>query len=338
MKIAVIGGGLFGCTAAWMLARRNEVHLFEVQPELLTRASANNQFRLHRGFHYPRSPETIEECKAALDSFEAQYPAAVAKGGFQYYAIPKEGSKTTPTDFEYVMAEHNLWFDLVKNSGWFNDDVMDAVYRVEEDRVDLLGLKFEVELKLAETGVRVHKMLPAHPALRDKFDKIIVACYAGNNEVLETLGCKTQLYKYQLVEKPVVRLPDEMSETGIVIIDGPFGCVDPMASSPFHLLGHVTKAVHREMVGIKPEFGPQMAIESNVSNIISDLVRYIPVVGQATPVKSLTVTRMVLPMKEDTDERPTLVTKHDDQVMSIFSGKMSTCVNAAQEIIEEINT
>ena len=54
--IAIIGGGFFGATVAYVLAEAGyPVTLFEKHDDLLQAASGINQFRLHRGYHYPRS-------------------------------------------------------------------------------------------------------------------------------------------------------------------------------------------------------------------------------------------------------------------------------------------
>ena len=61
MKIAVIGGGIFGITTAFTLGKEYDVELFEKNNDLLKAASGSNQFRVHRGYHYPRSMETVLE-------------------------------------------------------------------------------------------------------------------------------------------------------------------------------------------------------------------------------------------------------------------------------------
>ena len=58
MKIAVIGGGIFGVTIASKLAKSNSVDLYEQENDILKSASGINQYRLHRGYHYPRSSST----------------------------------------------------------------------------------------------------------------------------------------------------------------------------------------------------------------------------------------------------------------------------------------
>ena len=45
--------------------------------------------------------------------------------------------------------------------------------------------------------------------------------------------------------------------------------------------------------------------------------------------------RTVLPNKDATDERPTVV-RFDDNIIYLFSGKVGNCVEAAKEIINKI--
>ena len=69
-RIAVVGGGIFGTTAALYAARAGHtVHLFEKRPSLLREASGINQYRLHRGYHYPRSTDTALSALQAESSF-----------------------------------------------------------------------------------------------------------------------------------------------------------------------------------------------------------------------------------------------------------------------------
>ena len=46
--------------------------------------------------------------------------------------------------------------------------------------------------------------------------------------------------------------------------------------------------------------------------------------------------RTVLPNKDKDDARPTLVEKTTNKIFNIFSGKIGTCVNAADEILEVV--
>ena len=63
-KLAVIGGGWYGCYCALRLRKLGfAVDLYEAKAELFDGVSKNFGFRLHSGPHYPRSPVTRRECQ-----------------------------------------------------------------------------------------------------------------------------------------------------------------------------------------------------------------------------------------------------------------------------------
>src|SRR6185437_2329531 len=72
-KVAVAGAGIYGATIAIRLAEQgHNVRLFDPLG-ILRGASAINQFRIHSGYHYPRSPETITETLEARAEFTAAF-------------------------------------------------------------------------------------------------------------------------------------------------------------------------------------------------------------------------------------------------------------------------
>ena len=94
MKIAIVGGGIFGLTTAWILAKEGfSVDLYEEKKDVFMATSGINQFRLHRGYHYPRSIETIKDCLSGEKKFREFYPEIVIDAPHEhYYAIAKEDS------------------------------------------------------------------------------------------------------------------------------------------------------------------------------------------------------------------------------------------------------
>ena len=64
MKVAVVGGGFYGIMASLEAAKFRkvkEVYIFEKEASLMQAAGKYNQARLHLGFHYPRSFQTIKQ-------------------------------------------------------------------------------------------------------------------------------------------------------------------------------------------------------------------------------------------------------------------------------------
>lgn len=366
MRIAVIGGGIFGCTAAIHAVRaEHEVHLFEKAGALMQGASAVNQFRLHRGYHYPRSPETGRECRVGNVSFRQEYgeaiiPAEKRKHGGQYYAIAREGSKVSADEyFSFLQASKLPARPVPASIAGLNADSVDLVLEVLEGAIDPVRLKALVSEKMA--GVHVHLGTnPRVPPSRKDFDQIIIAAYAGTNIVARQLGCRTTPLQFEVCEKPVVRLPARWRDVGVVVMDGPFCSIDPYGTTGLHVLGHVQHAIHWTRTGDSafeemrtgPERGgrfrgvacwaPKVALNagiiakpagSNYPKFVEAGSHFFPALKDAEYIGSMFTVRAVLPNRDATDERPTLVHRLDDQVVRIFSGKIGTAVEAARQAL-----
>jgi hypothetical protein len=336
MRIAVIGGGLFGSTAAIYAARAgHDVHLFEAKNGLMLGATAGTYARLHRGYHYPRDPATGRESRRAEASFRDEYGFAVVDGGQQFYVVPPD-SPVSGEQFRSFLDNEDLQFTEDRH-----------VFNVREPRVNLSLLSALVRLKVIAANVKVHLGERAPKGLRQEFDRIVVATYSGLNETLWELGHVPAEYRFQVVERPIVFLPERFRSTSVVVIDGPFGCLDPLDDTPLHMLGHVVHTVHAQNTGIRPEIPAELASSidqgiistppvTNFRKVVDDLAKYIPGVSEAVHIGSSFVVRAVLAHKESTDARPTIVTKHGDQVISVLSGKLGTACRAAQEIVDMI--
>lgn len=345
MRVAVIGGGIFGCTAAIEAARAgHEVHLYERGNALLQAASGINQFRLHAGFHYPRSPETVRECQEGLASFKKAYPRAIIERGRQFYAIAREGSKTSASAFLNFCAAHGLPYG--RGGEFVNWSAISEVVSVNEARVDVQRLRASVMRKLR--GVHLHLGRPASIDLRDEFDQIVIATYAATNEVAQALAAPVAPFQYEVVEKPVLRLPRAFADVSIVVMDGEFCSVDPFGNTGLHVMGHVKHAIHSSNTGLKPEVPGHLArylnrcviVEpehSRFRRFIESGRRFIPILAEAEHQGSMFTVRAVLPNRDHDDARPTVVERLDDQVIRVFAGKLGCSVNAARSVVTSLD-
>ncbi len=97
-KVAVVGGGWYGChIASSMLALGFSVTLFEQHDRLLNEASGNNQFRLHLGFHYPRHAGTRIQSRDGFSRFIERYSELSRSIDNNIYAVP---NRTSLVDFD----------------------------------------------------------------------------------------------------------------------------------------------------------------------------------------------------------------------------------------------
>ena len=124
LKVGIIGGGIFGLTAAIYLSKfSKKIIIFEKNSEILCGATKYNHNRHHYGFHYPRSLKTVRQCQNSKILFEKTYNKAVDYRFKNYYAISKFNSKIDPSFFENFCNQGNLVFDSVEApSDIFNTD------------------------------------------------------------------------------------------------------------------------------------------------------------------------------------------------------------------------
>lgn len=344
MRVCVVGGGLFGATAAFMAARAgHDVHLFEAKARIMSGATSACYYRLHRGYHYPRSPETGIESLNAEALFRGEYGRAVVDGGTQLYAIPIR-SKVSGLEFERFMERMGLAYKRLHGHPLLETD---CVFEVAEPRIDAAMLAQIVSDRIHEAGITVDYGVQDLRSLRDEFDRIIVATYANTNSVLAELGCEPQPYRFQVVEKPIVELPDTFRDTSIVVMDQ--CCIDPHQWTNYHALGHVIGTIHSQNSGtegwiddkLKPliERGLIRQYESDVWDIsrvreTAELIAdHVPAVRGCNYIGSMFTLRAVLTWQERTDARPTLVDRLDNQVIRVFSGKLGTAVAAARDVV-----
>lgn len=344
MRIAVIGGGIFGTTAAIHAARAGHaVELFEENAQLLSAASTINQYRLHRGYHYPRSPETARSCIEAQASFRDEYADAIVGDLRHFYGIAKRGSLISSAQFAAFCEKLGLPQRAISVPDVIDPAHADA-FEVFEASIDPDALLSLVTKKLAESGVHVHLGARADAANTGTFDKVILAAYASGNRALAAAGAAPREYQFEVCEKPVVTLPREFGLTDIVILDGPFMSVGPKGRNGTYVLGHVTHAIHATNVGLEPQVpaalrdclnngviaNPRV---TNFERFIESGAAFIPPLAQARHIGSMYTVRAVLPGCEDTDERPTLVQRAGNRAINIFSGKIVNCVEAARRAL-----
>lgn len=345
--MAVVGAGIYGISVSTLLAEHHDVDLFEANSDILMGASMVNQHRLHRGYHYPRSPETVEGCLMAEQSFLEVYGDAVIHTGNQFYAIAKEDSKTSKEAYLTFCKSNHLAYKNTTLS-LLNSKKIDLTIQVEEKRIDHIKLKHICRERLAHSGIRVFLNKKVELSDLTAYDQVIVCTYSALNNVLQNFQHPRQ-YQFEVCEKIVVQLPTDFKNISVVVMDGPFMCIDPYGKTNFHLLGNVQHAIHSTNIGIYPKIpkyleglingGLSQQIEiSHFEKFIDSAKHFFPGIIHAQYRGSMFTVRAVLPKKDKTDERPTIVKKINDKVITVFSGKIGNCVEAAirvQEIIDK---
>lgn len=343
MKIAVIGAGVFGATVALKLESAGyKVDLFEREGDILQAASGINQYRLHRGYHYPRSGETVSSLLNAEQSFISEYGEAVHTKN-QYYAIAKAGSKTSGKQFKEFCEKWGLEHNEL-TLPWVNPQSVDSIIKARESLIDPNKLRAIIKNRLKKSKIRLFLNHAVTKKELRGYDFIINCTYSNLNQILENEPGAQFNYQFELCEKPVLKLPKTFAGKGLVVLDGPFTCIDPYSDTDLHVMGHVVHAIHATNIGLFPVIPERFKkllnkgiIKNppitNISKFLESASYFMPEIKKAKHIGSMYTIRTVLPNVDHTDERPTIVRKVNDKIINVFSGKIPTCVIAADAVV-----
>jgi glycine/D-amino acid oxidase-like deaminating enzyme len=363
----VIGGGFYGVVIAVYLRKSrglNRVILIEKEKALLSRASYNNQARIHNGYHYPRSFTTAYRSRVNLPRFVQDWPQAVFTDFTKLYAIARKNSKVTAKQFERFCHEIGAEIKPAepRYKHLFEPRLIENVFLVEEYAFDATRLSEWAIKELSESGVEVHYSTRAESihrrdnhgglqliAKKSHGDTYSISCryifnctYSGLNQIEgDFLGTKTSL-KHEVTEMALVEVPEVLRDVGITVMDGPFFSMMPFPSCNLHTLSHVRYTPHFSWQDSK-QCDPYLKLEAyerdtRVDRMLRDVGRYLPSALQARYVESLFEVKTVLVKNEGDDGRPILFEKHEELpgCYSVLGGKIDNIHDVLEKLDAEV--
>ncbi len=315
-------------------------------------ASLVNQNRIHFGYHYPRSKETCLESLEGLQSFREFYGGSIHNGFKKYYAIAKEGSHLSADQFHSFCT--NLGLNLKEaypEDGILNKEMVETCWLTDEPIFDYYLLKQQIIYRTARNrnitllrNIRPVSMKQTGTQKEVKLsngsiitcDTIVNATYASISETAHLLGMATIPAKYQLCLLPILQISKRIESFGVTIMDGPFCSLMPKGISPDQfILYHVKHSVIETHLGERnTEWSPIVGFPD--LGIIEHSKQFFPILESMQICDSWITTRIVLPKQEVDDARPTLTIEHGNRIYSLFSGKLTTCVSAAKDLLGRI--
>jgi hypothetical protein len=339
MKIAIIGSGFFGLTLGLFLSRENEVHIFEKEKKILNGASAANQFRFHLGYHYPRSQKTVTEINKSKNMFIKYYGKTIFQKTLNYYLIADE-STVDFGQYKKFLKKNRLYYKIINQV--IPNKKIDKKILTNEKILNYFRFKKIISKKIKNSKLKINLNKQFKKSFLKNYDKVIVATYSNNNKILENLGVKKlNDFKFELVEKIVIKLPKKFFNKSFVVVDGKFVCVDPYLGTNYHLLSDVKLSKLETKIGKFPIFKNKNKKFLNKGIIrkvrisrfkafIKRSSKYLPFLNEAKYIGSMFVVRSIKKNKERTDERTSSVTNHSKKIISVMSGKWNNCVYLAK--------
>ena len=245
MKVAVIGGGFYGIMASLEAAKTEhvkEVFLFERERSLFCAAGKYNQARLHLGFHYPRSEETIQQSKSGFSLYQDRFPSVTKSINKNIYLIREDG-QIGIKEYLKIMKRNKLnfsAFDMSKSAFKYKSDGTNyEAIKVEERYIDIIKLNKTLSDEIYELGINVRLnqevkfidntsgKLKLSNGQEECFDLIINCTYTDPFN-----GFKNAKYplKFEFCTLLLIS-SEEIKEHAITIMDGEFVSIYPWLSN-----------------------------------------------------------------------------------------------------------
>jgi glycine/D-amino acid oxidase-like deaminating enzyme len=365
-NVVVIGGGFYGAAIAVYLARERgitDILLVEMGASLLSRASYNNQARVHNGYHYSRSFTTAYRSRINLPKFVRDWPQAVKTDFTKLYAIARRNSKVTGKQFERVCREIGARIEPADSAcrRLFNPQLIEDVFAVEEYAFDATQLAEWARTELAEhrVQVRLHSRVSEIQRAEDGALRVVVQGASGEKEVISCSyifnstysglnqirgdfpGVKTGL-KQEITEMALMKVPLPLDNIGITVMDGPFFSLMPFPARGLHTLSHVRYTPHRhwkDEAAVDPyEKLGEYHRETRVERMVRDVERYLPAIRDTQYVESLFEVKTVLVKNEGDDGRPILFEKYPalPGCYSVLGGKIDNIYDVLEKLDGEL--
>ena len=346
-KIAIIGSGFFGLSLAIKLSKKFKVDVYEKKRSLLQGASRANQLRYHLGYHYPRSQKTLKEVQKMKKDFEDFYGQDVFGVTDNFYGVARKNSKTSYKKYILFLRKNNLYFNEI-NTHDYSKEKVEGVIISNEKNLNYFIAKKKLSKLVKKQKINLFLKRQFKNSQINEYHKIIIACYDQNNLILKKLNIKpVKKYKYELVEKIIIKLPPQYKNKSYMVIDGQFVSLDPYLGTDKHLFSDVKFSKLEIKKGYYPNFNDYRVKflnsgiirnikHSNFKKFVINSSLYLPFLKLAKYKGSFFVTRAIELDKENTDERLNSVNYFGKKIITIFSGKWNTSIGLANYISSKI--
>ena len=351
--IAIIGGGFFGCCIALHLRKKGEdVVILEAEHDIIRRASAVNQARIHNGYHYPRSYLTAFRSHMNYARFLQDFKSAIYDNFTKIYGIAIGLSKTTSLQFVKFCQKIGSPIEEAPNEikKLFNPSLIEDIFKVEEFVFDAKKLRKILEKDLRKAGVKViyNEEVDSIKGLEDKTilisakrgrmirgGQVFNCAYSQINAILKRSDLDIIPFKHEWTEMPLIKIPQKLKDLAITILDGPFFSVMPFPPKKLHTLHHVRYTPHLSWTD--DSRAPKLSRKSKFLYMIKDATRYIPALGEAKYIDSIFEVKTILQEAENSDKRPILYRQNHglENFNIIMGGKIDNIYDVLSQISQK---
>lgn len=333
MRIGIIGAGWYGCHLGSVLLDRGlDVTIFEKNSRLLDGASGTNQYRLHLGFHYPRSAPTRMQSVEGFDRFMKRYPDLSTPILKNFYAVSQGRSVVDFPTYCDIMRASGLRFELA-DQGLYGFKNLEGMIRTAERRLNLNTARAHFDATLGKVVVREH----AVRSIEERPYRVFVDGEAFDYVLDCTWAHFAGFHGLTFYYEPTIMLfYKTLSETpALTIMDGPFPSLYPaddglwtLSSVKYTPLARVNSSEEATDVLDRLDSAAILVLRDRMEE---EILRYFPrfhecfgYVEARTAVKTKPISA--------SDNRACLV-QQTGRIFRVFSGKIDTIFHAEDSVL-----
>ena len=333
IKVAIIGAGWYGCHLAYAFKKKGiDVKIFEKNSKIFNEASFYNQNRLHNGFHYPRSFKTRLQSKRGFRLFNIYYPELISNMDLSLYAIAENKSIIDFQTYKSIMSSSELSFEDVSESVPIALNNIEGVIDTNEKIIDSEKSKLFFENKLEGIIIKENK-ISINEINKLKIDgyKIIDCTW---NKIFSN---KLFYYESTIIFK---YLRKYQTNFGLTIMDGLFSSIYPIDKkyatlsdveyTPFFKTSSYTNA-YKAIQKITSD-----KINDIRKNMENKIINYFPQFNEhfefVEPIFSVKTKKL----DNNSDDRSSYLMKLDENIYSVFSGKIDTIFDIEYQLISTL--
>lgn len=348
MRIAIVGAGFYGCYISRAIHKEwgddASVDVFERESRPMRRAATNNQARLHLGFHYPRSPETVRQTVEGYHDFKKEFAQCVDFPSQNIYAVHREGLVGFDCYLK-AMDAFSLPYQICGEEvrRYFRDpSEVEGAIRVDEGVIDLRKLDAMILASMRtdiRCSTRVESIdseagtLVANGSLEGPYDFIINTTYVDPN-----LGLSVSNHfdlKYEIAAMIEMEAPFGQ-DVALTIMDGPFVSLYPCGQA----LATLSSVVHTPFMRFDTveEFEalwPDAEMHANQAGVFDKILKH----GEemlSIDRGFLRCRRLLLApkakLREDVDASRISSVRKQGRLISVLCGKLDAVHAVANEV------
>lgn len=347
MKIAIIGAGIYGSYISDMLSENKKisVDIFEKNTKILNSIAKKNQYRLHKGYHYPRSLETISQTINGYKIFKKKFKKFLYFPKKNYYLIHNE-SHINFENYTKIYSSFNLKYKKVSNKNYskyiFSDQIEGCVNTEEgviliDKLIPYLKKKLLKKVKIYK-GIEIDRIdnkrgiIYSNNTNLGHYDYIINTTYENPN--LGLIKKKFQI-KYELTGMVKIKKPFK-EQLGLTIMDGKYCSIYPQNRDESTISSVKYTPIFKSNSFIKIKDKIKKLNKTKVkNNIINHASKYIKFKNKNLKSK-LILSHKVKLEKDYNDERTSSII-FENKLISILCGKIDAVPVIYEQIKKVIN-